>query len=311
MIGMRTTSFNDAYRNVLLDIFNEGEEITVRGENVTELLNYGFTLTNPRNRLLNIPGRNEKMRRYIFGELMWYLSGSDKTDYISKYSKFWKNISDDGKHANSAYGKYIFGSMSRKGDGVNYGCIFDNCERYTQWEWCKELLTKDPNTREAVINIKPVQMYETKDVVCTIALNFYIRYGKLHLTTYMRSNDVIRGLTYDVFMFTFLQELMAAELNVELGEYNHIVTNMHLYEDDYQLARTIVKQSTWIHPSYMLSSIEPNFRTNDLPLLLDYEQNGFVNSGIDKFEKLSTVGWQLLSFLEDSNYVREQIQKRI
>jgi thymidylate synthase len=296
----------------LLDIFNEGEEITVRGKNVTELLNYSFTLTNPRNRLLNIHGRNEKMRRYIFGELMWYLSGSDKTDYISKYSKFWKNISDDGKHANSAYGKYIFGSMSRKGDGVNYCAIFDHCERYTQWEWCKELLQNDPNTREAVINIKPVQMYDTKDVVCTLALNFYLRNNKLYLTTYMRSNDVIKGLTYDVFMFTFLQELMAAELNVELGEYNHVVTNMHLYEDDYELAKNISKELRVFKPGlYSLACVPNDFRTNDLPLLLDYEEHGFVNAGLDEFEKLSTIGWQLLSFLEDSNYVREQIQKRI
>lgn len=309
---MRCVSFNDAYRNVLLDLINEGDEIKVRDKVVTELLNYSFTITNPKYRLLHITGRNEKMRRYIFGELLWYLSGSDRTDYISKYSKFWKSISDDGMHANSAYGKYIFGSMSRKGDGINYNKIFDHCERYNQWDWCKELLTKDKHTREAVINIKPVQMYDTKDVVCTLALNFYIRDDKLHLTTYMRSNDVIRGLTYDVFMFTFLQELMATELNIELGEYNHVVTNMHLYEDDYELAKNIIKQSIPLGvPTYRLSDIEPNFRTNDLPLLLDYEQNGFINAGLDKFEKLSTLGWQLLSFLEDSNYVREKIQERL
>lgn len=299
---MKMTSFNRAYKFVLQDLLYDGDEVVVRGKKVKELLNYRFTIMNPRKRLLDIPGRTEKMKRYIFGELLWYLSGIDKTEFITKYSKFWKNISDDGVHANSAYGKYIFGSMNIKGEGVNYDNTIDCC---TQWDWCKQLLMKDRYTREAVINIKPVQMYDTKDVVCTIALNFYIRNDKLHLTTYMRSNDVIKGLSYDVFMFTFLQELMAAELGVELGEYHHVTTNVHLYEDDYELAKNIINNYWFERDDFIdeLDNIPSNFRDNDLPLLLIYEKTGLLDDCV----KLSTVGWQLLSFLEDSNYVREKI----
>ena len=297
-------NFQDAYVEILRRLNAYGEENVVRGKKVKELLNYSFTIEHPCDRMLSIPGRTEKIKRYIFGELMWYLSGNDRVDYISKYSKFWNNITDDGIHSNSAYGKYIFGSMSRKGDGVNYDKIFDHVERYNQWDWCKELLQKDPNTREAVINIKPVQMYDTKDVVCTLALNFYIRDNKLHLTTYMRSNDAIKGLTYDVFMFTFLQELMAAELGVELGRYHHVVTNLHIYESDYELVKNIINKDCG--EPMLLSSIKPDFRSKELPLLLDYEQHGFAGKGLDEYDKLSTLSWQLLSFLEDSNYVREK-----
>ena len=300
-------NFTYAYKELMYDLKEHGIENTVRNMRVKELLNYSFTITNPRDRLLNIPERNTIMRRYIFGELLWYLSGSDKLSSIVKYSKFWKNISDDGYHSNSAYGKYIFGSMERKGDGVNYK--LEHPGYFNQWDWCKKLLTDDCNTREAVINIKPIQMYETKDVVCTIALNFYIRDNKLHLTTYMRSNDAVKGLTYDVFMFTFLQELMAKELNVELGTYNHVVTNLHIYERDWQLIDTVINNRD--NSVLLLAPIEEDFRKVELPLLLRYEAFGFTGIELTEIEKLSTLSWQLMSFLEDSNYVREKIQERL
>lgn len=292
-------NFNEGYRLIIDDLFKIGDECIVRGQKVKEILNYSFTILNPRDRLLDIPGRNGKMRKYTFGELLWYLSGQDDVNMISKYSKFWQKITDDNKHCNSAYGKYIFGSMLRKGDGVNYE--FEHPGRYTQWEWCKELLKKDPNTREAIIHIKPVQMYETKDVVCTLALHFYIRNNKLHLTTYMRSNDAVRGLTYDVFMFTFLQELMATELGVELGWYHHVVTNMHIYERDWKLMED-VKNKRYNNDTYFcLEPIPNDFRTNDLPILLNYEKFGTIDAC--NFNKLSALSWQLISFLESTSDV--------
>ena len=275
---------------------------TVRGLTCKELFNYSFAILNPHDRLLNIPERNSKIRKYTFGELLWYLSGKDDVATINRYSKFWSNISDDGIHANSAYGKYIFGSMRRKGDGVDYE--FDHPGKYSQWEWCKELIRNDPNTREAIINIKPVQMYDTKDVVCTLALNFYQRNGKLYLTTYMRSNDAVKGLTYDVYMFTFLQELMANELGLLLGEYTHVVTNLHIYEKDWEFMERLVHANrAEMNDVDLMPYIENDFRAVDLPILLKYEKNLAIST--EEIKKLSHLSLHLLSYLEDTNNVRE------
>ena len=59
-----------------------------------------------------------------------------------------------------------------------------------------------------------------------------LRDGKLHLIVYMRSNDVIWGLPHDVFCFTMLQEIVARELEADLGLYRHMVGSLHLYEDN-------------------------------------------------------------------------------
>lgn len=303
---LKYENFQTAYKDLLQKLKTYGQDVSSRGFNCKELRNLQFTITKPQFRLLDIPFRNQQMRRYIFGELLWYLSASDDVNFIKRYSKFWEKISDDGMHSNSAYGKYIFRPFTPRGEGVFYPSFyFDNEKTISQWDWVKSLLIKDNGTREAVIHIKPIQMYETKDVVCTIALIFQIRNGKLNLTTIMRSNDIIKGLTYDVFMFTFLQELMAVELDVPLGEYTHFTTSLHLYEQDNELADKILNEMT--SRNIRLCDIQKDFRERDLPLLLAYEKDGFAGIGLDKMAETSQLTYQLINFLEDSNYVREKI----
>ena len=80
----------------------------------------------------------------------------------------------------------------------------------------------------------------TKDVPCTVMFHFMIRDNKLNMNVYMRSNDAMLGHVIDVFSFTMIQELIANELDCELGEYNHFCGSFHLYEKDIEKAKKIV-----------------------------------------------------------------------
>ena len=77
---------------------------------------------------------------------------------------------------------------------------------------------------------------------CTCALQFLVRKGKLDLIVYMRSNDVIKGLTHDIFCFTMLQEIAARRLSVELGTYRHCVGSLHLYLSDGEIAQSFLRE---------------------------------------------------------------------
>jgi thymidylate synthase len=83
-----------------------------------------------------------------------------------------------------------------------------------------------------------------KDAPCACTLQFFIRDDRLHLITYMRSNDVVWGLPYDVFLFTMLQELLSRELSRPLGTYTHIVGSLHLYDHHFELGREILRSET-------------------------------------------------------------------
>jgi len=191
------------------------EEDSRDGEVVGEVINAITVIEDP-TRCIMHNGLRKMPIRYAFGEFLWYLSGNNKfKNTISKYSKVWERLSDNGDTVNS-----------------NYGYCIKKKFGFDQYEYVKELLEKDKNTRRAVIHIKePMNTLEkdTKDLNCTICLQFFIRNEKLYMTTYMRSNDIWLGFPYDVFNFSALQVLLSMELEVELGTYTHISGSLHLY----------------------------------------------------------------------------------
>lgn len=181
-----------------------------------EVINAVTVIDDPKDNLVTSPIR-KLSHKYAIGELLWYLSGSNKLDAIANYSKAWNKLSDDGETVNSAYGYRIFEKFG-----------------FDQWEHVKGLLKADHNSRQAVIHIKEPNPEKTKDLPCTVALQYLIRDGKLYATTYMRSNDIWLGFPYDVFTFTCLQIKMAFELGVGIGSYTHISGSLHLYSRNVQ-----------------------------------------------------------------------------
>ena len=67
-------NFQEAYYSIVKDIYECGNNVTVRGLEMREKIPVYFEIENPRDRLLNISCR-KNIKKYIFGELLWYLSG--------------------------------------------------------------------------------------------------------------------------------------------------------------------------------------------------------------------------------------------
>ena len=227
-------SFTHCYLSLVRNVYeNPTFESAPRGQNVKEILGASFTILNPRDRIPYVAGRKFSTT-YMVAELVWYLSGNNKTEWISRYSSFWKKISDDGITANSAYGARLFRTHPKIAQG-----------RLDQWSYVVNELKNDPDSRRAIMHIRvPDDSLDAKlDVPCTIALQFFIRDGKLHQVANMRSSDVIFGIAYDIPAFTIFQELLANELEVEIGTYTHTSNSLHIYERHFEMAETILKTS--------------------------------------------------------------------
>ena len=202
-----------------------GTESSRDGAVVGEVINAVTVIEDPTRCILKSPIRKLPMR-YCVGELLWYLSGNPKLSAIQLYTNAWDRMSDDGDTVNSNYGHRIQHAIDE----------FDNSV-FDQLKMCEELLQKDPNTRLAVIHIQQARnviVNPTKDLNCTVCLQFFIREGKLYMTTYMRSNDLWMGFPNDVFQFTCIQVYLAMRLNLQLGTYTHVAGSLHLYERDYK-----------------------------------------------------------------------------
>lgn len=180
-------------------------------------------LTDIRNNIVSIRNLSPA---YLAGELLWYYTGRNDLEFISKFSSFWKNISDNGLTCNSAYGYLMQGG---------YG--------FNQIALIIKMLQKDPNSRRAVINLNVPnpKAITTKDEPCTIALQFFIRNKKLHCIAMMRSNDIWFGFPYDVAFFTDVQKYIARHLGIEYGTYYHFAVSLHLYDRDFEKIMNIVQ----------------------------------------------------------------------
>lgn len=214
---VRVDTADEAFAQWWNCLINQGDKIESRdGMVVGECINAITVINDPtrcimRNKIRKMP------IRYAIGEMLWYMSGKNEVKPIQIYTDNWNRMSDDNIHVNSNYGYCI---------KYKYG--------FDQWEYVRKLLSDAPETRQAVIHIKEPRNIPSKDVNCTVSLQFILRDNKLYLTVYMRSNDLWLGFPFDVFQFANMQILMAMELGVELGTYTHIAGSLHLYERDFK-----------------------------------------------------------------------------
>ena len=178
--------------------------------------NVGFTITNPRVRMIIDKKRNWN-KDYAEAERQWYLSGDPNIrtlgDIYGKVPEIWKRMADSSGKVNSNYG-YQWERNDQIGEVVN-------------------ILKNYRETRQATISIydgKEIDQY-TYDTPCTYAIQFTIVDNLLHMCVTMRSNDLWYGFCNDQYQFSKLQELICERVGVNMGTYYHFAHNLHIYND--------------------------------------------------------------------------------
>ena len=228
---------NDVWLQTLEQVVTHGRLTKPRGIPCYELNKTTVTL-------MNYPCVTIKDRKlnykFMAAEAHWILSGSNQTKDIVPFNKNIAKYSDDGITYFGAYGpKFI----------EQVGYVVD-------------CLTKDPESRQAVINIWREKPRATKDVPCTLNVQFMIRDNKLECHVNMRSSDLWLGWPYDVFNFSCMAEYIMHYLRDvnyacpadDLGALYLHANSMHLYESDLEKAKALLAGDR-------LRRIEPTLNT--------------------------------------------------
>lgn len=221
--------FDDANEMFLaaLTLCFDGQRVAPRGQPCSEQRYVSLMLLNPDRNIVTFPARKLSYH-FMVAEWLWVLGGMNDVATIAAYNKNIAQFSDDGKTFFGAYGPRFIRDFAK----------------------VAALLRKDPDTRQAIINIwNPEALrVETKDVPCTLTWQFFIRRGLLEMHACMRSNDVWLGFPYDLFNFTQIQRYLAAWLGVGVGTYVHTVGSMHLYDRNRDSAAELLNQDDLITP---------------------------------------------------------------
>ena len=186
------------------------------------LYNVSFIIRHPRDRVIKTSWRKWS-KRYAEREWKWYLSKDRSVAELKKYAPIWDKMHGGDNIVNSNYG----------------------------WQWSRndqiqhviELLRKDEFTRQAWLTIYDGKEHDTYkyDTPCTLSVGFTIvRVGQLkekalNMSVLMRSNDLVYGFCNDQYCFSKLQEYVAHELGIRMGEYYHFAADMHIYKDKLNL----------------------------------------------------------------------------
>lgn len=200
-------------------VYNYGMKTAPRGMNVWEVIAYQ-SVVNMNNPIIYNIDRNLGYK-FMAAEAAWILDGRNDVDSIKKYSKDISNFSDNGKVFFGAYGPPI-------NDQIKY--VFKS-------------LVKDPDTRQAVLTIWRQNPKESKDIPCTVSLQWLIREQmgpRLHCVATMRSSDLWLGHVYDIFNFSAITFALMIDLNIErsergleplrLGDLHLTAGSKHIYE---------------------------------------------------------------------------------
>lgn len=166
--------------------------------------------------------------QYVNAEIEWYHSMSSNVNVLNEiYGKVpvaWQHTSNKHGETNSNYGRLIFSKVYHD----QYGNVLNE-------------LSRDPNSRRATMVYTRPNIWneyndnEKNDFICTNAVTYYIRDGRLDCVVQMRSNDVVFGYKNDRAWQQHVLDMLSGDLGIQPGKIHWQVQNLHVYERHFDM----------------------------------------------------------------------------
>jgi len=243
MTNIIGNDFGRIWTILLQRLLTTGVFASPRGQATQELLNVHITLADSRNNILASPRRNLNWR-FAVAEWLWMIYGRNDLKVLTRHNKRMAEFSDDGETLAGAYGPPL----------------------KQQLTYIRYILKTAPTTRQAVLTIWHRNPLASKDIPCTISMQFLRRNSFLHLIVNMRSSDVWLGLPYDVFNFSMILNALAGETNATSGMLMLNIGSSHLYDRDRSSALSCIAEPEL---STVRSPALPGFPPADLEKFLE------------------------------------------
>jgi thymidylate synthase len=171
--------------------------------------------------------------RSIIHELLWFLKGDTNTAYLKDNKvSIWDEWADDNGDLGPVYGK-----QWRSWQGADG-------QTHDQIRWLLEEIRRNPDSRRLVISAWNVaELPKMALQPCHALFQFYVAGGRLSCQLYQRSADVFLGVPFNIASYALLTHLVAAQCDLEPGEFVWTGGDCHLYlnhleQADLQLTRT-------------------------------------------------------------------------
>lgn len=248
MITINADTCDDAWRSAAALVKEQGTtqaSRTFRSANPTEtleLLHASLTIADPRQRVVFARPINPA---FALAEVIWILAGSNDLNFIKFWNPIMAKFSADGATLSGAYGYRLGGNSMGEFDSIlphTGNGYFMPAQFYTnQLVNAYYALKNVPHSRQVVLQIWDVKQDfpvddgkpRNPDIPCNLMSHLLVREGKLHWLQIMRSNDLMWGTPYNFIQWTSLQEVVAGWLGLEVGQYTHVASSLHVYQEQW------------------------------------------------------------------------------
>jgi Thymidylate synthase len=204
----------------------------------------------PCERVLFWPERDANPFFHLY-ESLWMLAGRNDVKPLLRYAKNMASFSDDGRTLHGAYG-YRWRRWFEK--------------PLDQLMVIAQVLRENPDDRRSIL-----QMWDAssdlgkmgKDLPCNTMASFQRdAEGRLNLTVFCRSNDIIWGAYgANAVHFSMLLEYMALWIGCPVGVYNQVSVNWHGYLNTLAPLegkwRDWIDFAGWVEDPYQMMVVKP------------------------------------------------------
>jgi len=251
-----TDNFSDVYPRLNKYVVENGEKIQSRNGICCEVLDFSTTLINPRKRCVGVLGRNMNVF-FLIAEAIWIAAGRKDVEWLDIFNSNMKQYSDDGKVFHAPYGYRLmrWGGFSEM--NLDAGRTIQPLDQVAE---AIRILADDPNSRQVVMSIWNPDLdlgYKTKDLPCNDMVMLKVRNDKLIMTIANRSNDLHLGLPTNIFQFSWLGEIIAECLGIDLGTQTHNSQSLHVYTNMNQIWKKIMIDSNDVEYSTIYDFAKP------------------------------------------------------
>lgn len=210
--------------------------------------------------------------RSVFGELLWFLSGSTNVAWLHDNDI---SIWDEWADADGELGP-VYGHQWRSWPAPNG-------EHIDQIKAVIDSIRTNPDSRRHLVSAWNVADLDRMALPpCHTFFQFYVAEGRLSCQLYQRSGDIFLGVPFNIASYALLTHLVAQVCELEVGDFVHTLGDAHLYLNHLEQAQRQLAREPYPLPRLRLNPAIRDidgFGLDDIEVL-DYQHHKGIKAPV-------------------------------
>ncbi|WP_350257744.1 thymidylate synthase [Scrofimicrobium sp. R131] len=188
----------------------------------------------------------------VIGELLWFLRGDSNVCWLQEHGiRIWNEWADENGDLGPVYGVQWRSWLGADGETID------------QLSEVLDTLRTNPDSRRMIVSAWNVgQLSQMALQPCHAFFQLYVADGKLSLQLYQRSADLFLGVPFNITSYALLTHLLAAQANLEVGDFIWTGGDCHIYLNHLDQVREQLSRDPYPFPQLQLAQA---------PSLFDYD----------------------------------------